>query len=202
MKKSSLLFLFALLMLSFSKEERYVSMIGKVIPDFSLKNVDETIFNTADYPENRGFIVIFTCNHCPFAKLYSDRFNELDLKYHRAGIPLIAINSMDSTLYEDETFVQMKAKSANDHFHFPYLHDDKQNVLKLFHATHTPQAFVIWRENNQWIVKYSGAIDDNGEHPEIAKSYIIKAVDELLQSKTVSEPETKAFGCKIYYRKS
>jgi hypothetical protein len=76
-----------------------------------------------------------------------------------------------------------------------------QTVGKDFKAEHTPHAFVIWKENNQWIIKYSGAIDDNGEHPEKANPYIANAVDDLLHGKPVKMPETQSFGCAIFYRK-
>lgn len=70
-----------------------------------------------------------------------------------------------------------------------------------FNAEYTPQAFIIWKENNKWVAKYSGAIDDNGKHPEKATSYIANTVDELLNNKPVSNPKTQSFGCKIFYRK-
>lgn len=73
-------------------------------------------------------------------------------------------------------------------------------VGKNFGAEHTPQAFVIWKVDNQWIIKYTGAIDDNGEHPELAHSFIANAVDELLKNQPVSMPETASFGCKIFYK--
>ena len=66
----------------------------------------------------------------------------------------------------------------------------------------TPHAFVIWKENKQWIIKYSvAAIDDNGEHPEKANPYIANAVEDLLDGKPVKMPETQSFGCAIFYRK-
>jgi hypothetical protein len=70
----------------------------------------------------------------------------------------------------------------------------------MFVAAHTPQVFIIWRQNQAWVVKYSGAIDDNGEHPELANSFVGKAADELLNQKSISQPETESFGCRIYYR--
>ncbi len=177
------------------------SDIGLVIPDFTLRNVDGRMISSVDYNNAKGFIVIFTCNHCPFAKLYSKRMNDLNGKYSKLNIPLIAINSMDSLIYADESFNNMQLKAKIDSFQFFYLQDATQIVGKQFKAEHTPTAYVIWKENNQWKIKYKGAIDDNGENPELAKPFISNAVDELLQNKTVSEPETESFGCRIFYRK-
>ena len=113
-------------------------------------------------------MIVFTCNHCPFAKLYPERFNALNSKYQSLGVPLIAINSMDSAIYDEERFELMQEKSKSENFNFHYLQDGQQKVGKEFNAKHTPHAFVIWKESGSWVIKYSGAIDDNGEHPELA----------------------------------
>ena len=172
----------------------------KSIEDFSLYNTKAQKISLSSYPNAKGFIVIFTCNHCPFAQLYYKRLNALNEKYSKENIPLIAINSMDTFLYEDETMKLMKKKANQQKFNFPYLQDASQSVGKNFGATHTPQTFLIWKVNNQWEIKYKGAIDDNGEHPEKAKSFISQAIEELKANKPVSIPEMNSIGCKIMYR--
>ncbi len=190
-----------LVLLSFQNENQStLGNIGKIIPAFSLRNIDNKIVNLVDYKNAKGFIVVFTCNHCPFAKLYTKRFNELSKHYDSLGVYLLAINSMDTFIYEDESFQSMQKRATAEGYLFPYLQDASQKIGKLFKAKHTPQAFVIWNENNNWIIKYSGAIDDNGENPVLANPYISKAVDELLLNQLVSSPETETFGCRIIYR--
>ena len=179
----------------------FKSNIGVIVPDFSLRNVDGKMISTSDYKNAKGFIVIFTCNHCPFAKLYTKRMNDLNKKYNALNVPLIAINSMDTLIYKGESFSNMKLKAEIDSFNFPYLQDALQTVGKNFGAEHTPTAYVIWKENNQWKIKYKGSIDDNGENPQIAKPFIANAVDELLNGKPVTNSETQSFGCAIFYRK-
>ena len=174
--------------------------LEKRVDNFTLRNVNGKNVSTQDYKDAKGFIVIFTCNHCPFAKLYTNRFNELNTKYSNFNVPLIAINSMDTLLFEEETFELMQQKAKKEKYNFPYLQDVKQDVGKEFEAQHTPMAFVIWKENNEWIIKYKGAVDDNGAHPKLANSFISKAVDELLNGKPVSNSETQSFGCAIFYR--
>ena len=203
--KSIKLFSFFLLLLplysyNFQKKES-VSSLGKSISDFSLRNIDNKIISLSDYKYAKGFMIVFTCNHCPFAKLYPERFNALNSKYQSLGVPLIAINSMDSAIYDEERFELMQEKAKSENFNFHYLQDGQQKVGKEFNAKHTPHAFVIWKESGSWVIKYSGAIDDNGEHPELATHYISNAVDELLQNTSVSKPETESFGCAIFYRK-
>ena len=81
---------------------------SKTIQDFSLKNVDNKTISTKAFPDAKGFIVVFICNECPFAKLYSKRLNELSTKYTSLNVPLLAINSMDTLVYEDESFKDMQ----------------------------------------------------------------------------------------------
>ena len=173
---------------------------SKTIQDFSLKNVDNKTISTKAFPDAKGFIVVFICNECPFAKLYSKRLNELSTKYKALDVPLLAINSMDTLVYEDESFKDMQLKAKNDKFKFPYLHDVDQLVAKNFNAQHTPSAFFIWKEQNQWVIKYKGAIDDNGQNPSIAIPYVSNNVDALLKNQPVILNETLSFGCRIFYR--
>ncbi len=172
------------------------------VKDFKLKNVDGSYVSLSDYPDAKGFIIVFTCNHCPFAKLYPARLNELNLKYKKLGIPLLAISSTDTIAYEEDTYVKMVEKSKNESFNFPYLYDGQQTVAKNFKAQKTPHAYVIWKEKGQWTIKYQGAIDDNGAEPEkVENNYIALAIDQLLNNKEVKIKETKSIGCQIRFRK-
>jgi peroxiredoxin len=172
------------------------------INDFSLKNIDGKMVSLSDYLEAKGFVIIFTCNHCPFAKLYPDRLNKLNEKYKKLGVPLIAISSMDTISYEEDTYIKMIQKAKKENFKFPYLYDADQSIAKLFGAQKTPHAFVIWKNGSHFEIKYSGAIDDNGMHPKQVKNeYIGLAVDELLVGKQVTLKETMTIGCQIYFRK-
>lgn len=180
---------------------RSVGFQEKEISDFTLRNVDGRMVSTANFPNAKGFAVVFTCNHCPFAKLYTERFNDLHKKYAPLGVPLLAINSMDSLVYEEESFGLMQTRAREAGFQFPYLYDAAQTVGKAFGAEHTPHAFLIWKTAGKWLVKYSGSIDDNGEAPQNAKPFVANAIDDLLAGRAVREPETESFGCRIFYRK-
>jgi len=169
--------------------------------DFLLKNVNGNLFSLKDYHHAKGFIIIFTCNHCPFAKLYPKRLNKLNKKYHHKGFPLIAISSTDTVLYAEDTYDNMVIKANKEKFNFPYLYDSAQSVAKLYKAERTPQAFVLVKENNNWVIKYNGAIDDNGAEPKKVKvDYVSDAVDALLKNQKVLITETKSIGCKIMFR--
>lgn len=174
----------------------------KIIADFKLKNTDGKLVSLANYPTAKGFIIVFICNHCPFAKLYPERMNELNAKYQSFGVPLIAINSTDTAVYEDDGYDKMITKATNEQFNFPYLYDNEQTVAKNFKAIRTPHAFVIWKENGNWVVKYNGAIDDNGAEPKSAKHHFVaEAVNSLLSGNRVENISTKSIGCQIHLRR-
>jgi len=174
----------------------------KTVSDFRLINIDGNYISLKDYPSAKGFMIVFTSNHCPFAKLYPNRLNELNDKYKPLGVPVIAISSTDTVFFEEDTYDKMVSKSINERFNFPYLYDAKQSVAKDFGAQRTPHAFLIWKERNFWIIRYNGAIDDNGAHPELVqKHYLAESVDALLAGKEVAEKETRSVGCQIYFRK-
>lgn len=184
-----------LVLQGFSYDNREVS-------DFRLKNVDGRYVSLKEYPGAKGFIIVFTCNHCPFAKLYPPRLNDLNRKYRHLGVPLLAISSTDTINYEEDTYHKMVAKARKENFNFPYLYDDAQVAARMFSAQKTPHAFVIWKENGKYVIKYSGAIDDNGADPaKVKNQYVAMAVDALLKGQEVPIKETKSIGCQILMRK-
>jgi len=175
---------------------------SKIISNFKLKSATTNKWvSLSDYEDAKGFIVVFICNKCPMAKFYSQRLNQMDAKYKKMGVPLVAINSMDTLAYGDESFKQMQKKVFKEQLHFPYLQDKKQHIAKQFNATHTPQAFVIWKIKGKYILNYEGAIDDNAGEPEKAEHhYLTDAVDQLVQGKKVTVSKSESFGCRIFYR--
>ena len=105
-------------------------------------------------------------------------------------------------MYVEDCYDKMVAKSKIGKYNFPYLYDSAQSVARNYNAERTPQAFVIWKENDRWVVKYNGAIDDNGAEPElVSENYVAEAVDQLLEGNQVKQPFTRSVGCKINFRK-
>lgn len=176
---------------------------GKGISNFKLKSATTNAWvSISDYKNAKGFVVVFLSNKCPMAKFYSQRLNQINAKYKVLGVPLLALNSMDTLVYADESFALMQKKVKKDKLNFPYLQDKKQSVAKQFKAENTPQAFIIWKdESDKLVIKYQGAIDDNAGEAEKAKNHFLtNAIDELLQGNEVSVSKSESFGCKIYYR--
>lgn len=174
---------------------------NKTVNEFSLKSANGKLFSFNEFPNAKGYIVVFTSNNCPFAKLYPKRLIALENKYSKLNIELIAIRSTDTTIMLNDCFEQMQKLALEEEFNFPYLADNTQEVAQNFGAQKTPHAFVIWKENNEWIIKYSGAIDDNGAEPtKVKHAYIEEAVDALLSNKEVEIKSTKSVGCAIHFQ--
>lgn len=172
--------------------------IDDIAFDFSLKGIDDKMYSLAQFDNAKGFIVIFTCNHCPYAKAYEDRIIALDAKYKKLGYPVIAINPNNPEAQPEDSFELMKKRAKEKGFTFPYLFDDGQQVYPEFGATKTPHVFVLKKQNGKNIVKYIGAIDNNYENPkEVTEKYVQAAVDALLANKEITTKETKAIGCSI-----
>ncbi len=173
---------------------------GDVAADFSLKNVDDKMVGLSSFPAAKGFIVVFTCNHCPFSKAYEDRIIALNEKFAAQGYPVIAINPNDPEAYEEDSFENMKKRATEKAYTFPYLEDTK-NIGQAYGAIRTPHVFVIKKEGGQNIVKYIGTIDDNAQDAAaVSKRYVEDAVNNLLVGKPVILQTTKAIGCAIKWR--
>ena len=179
-----------------------ISAKGQTINDFQLLSTSGKNFKLSDNANAKGYIVVFTSNNCPFAKLYPERLKALNKKYEPLGIPLVCIRSTDTTVMDEDVYEKMIELTKREQFNFPYLVDGDQEVAAQFHADKTPHAFVVWKENEQWVVKYSGAIDDNGaEEKKVKHRYVAEAVDALLGGNEVAIKKTASVGCGIHYRK-
>jgi len=172
--------------------------IGDKAADFKLKNVDGKMVSLNEFGSAKGFIIVFTCNHCPFAKAYESRIMGLNAEFASKGYPVIAINPNDPTQVDEDSYNNMKSVAKTKGYKFPYLVDETQEVAKEYGAAHTPHVFVLQKSNSGLVVKYIGAIDDNSaDETKVTKHYVADAVTELLAGKEVSVATTKAVGCGI-----
>lgn len=176
--------------------------VGDMAEDFSLKNIDGQLYSLNNDTTAKGFIVIFTCNHCPYAKAYEDRIIALDKKFKIKGYPVIAINPNDPALVAEDNYENMQKRAKEKGFTFPYLLDDKQEVFPKFGATKTPHVYILQKFSSNLIVQYIGAIDDNYEDEKAVKiKYVDRAVEALLFGSAPDPSFTKAIGCSIKVKK-
>ena len=202
MKKnlSLLALFFALLLSSFMLRPATDGYeVGDKAADFKLKNTDGKMVSLADNKAAKGYIVVFTCNTCPYAKAYESRIVALNTKYAQLGYPVVAINPNDAATVPGDSYAAMQTKK----YAFPYLQDESQQVAKTYGATRTPHLYVLTRQDKNFVVSYIGAIDDNSEDPKLVKTkYVENAMTEILAGKPASTNSTKAIGCTIKWKRA
>ena len=175
--------------------------IGDEVSDFSLRSINGKLYSLSSFPSAKGFIVVFTSNYCPFSKSYEDRLIAIDKKYSLKSYPVIAINPNDAEAYEEDKLENIQARAKEKGFVFPILRDENQAIAKTFGALRMPHVFVVKKEGQKYILKYSGAIDDNPQDPSgISKNYLEDAVQSLIENKPIITELTKPIGCAIRWK--
>ena len=177
--------------------------VGDTATDFKLKNVNGKTVSLANYKAAKGYIVVFTCNHCPYAKAYESRIMDLDKKYAAKGYPVIAISPNDPVAEPADSFEKMQELASKKGYTFPYLIDETQDITRAYGAKATPHVYVLQKTAAGNVVKYIGAIDDDTENTKADKiKYVEGAVNALLNGKQPEVTATKAIGCSIKWKKS
>jgi peroxiredoxin len=172
--------------------------IGQRAPDFTLPGVDGKEHSLESYRHCKVIVVVFTCNHCPYAQAYEDRLISIQRDYGPRGVQLLAINPNDAAGYPEDSFNNMIKRARQKGFNFPYLRDETQRVARAYGAEYTPEVFVL---NSRFQVRYIGRIDDNWQNPDKVKSHDLRnAIDAVLAHKKVENPVTHAIGCTIKWK--
>lgn len=165
---------------------------------FSLRNVDGSIVSLSDYSDQKGVILVFTCNPCPFSKAYEQRIIKLHRTYADMGFPVVAINPNDVDISPDDTMEEMKQRAEDENYPFVYLKDETQEVYRNYGATKTPHIFLLQNKGEKFIVRYVGAIDDNAmDESSVSSKYVEEAIADLLSGTSPDPSSTKAIGCTI-----
>ncbi|MBK9016374.1 MAG: thioredoxin family protein [Saprospiraceae bacterium] len=174
--------------------------IGQIAPDFKLKNVDGRLISLADVKDAngnapKGYIVIFTCNTCPYAVMYEDRIIDLHNKFAPRGWPVVAIQPNDTAKKPGDSFEEMQVRAKDKGFPFAYLIDDQQEVYPKYGATKTPHVFLLDATRK---VGYIGAIDNNPQDAaDATRHYVAEAIEAIEVGKVPDPAVTKAIGCGI-----
>lgn len=172
--------------------------IGDKATDFSLKGTDGEMHSLSGIKDAKGYIVIFTCNHCPYSKAYEDRIIALQKKYGPKGYHVIAINPNDPEVNKGDSYEKMIVRAKEKKFNFPYLFDEGQKIFPQYGATKTPHVFLL--DANR-VVRYIGAIDDDTKEKSVEIPFLANAIDALIAGKEPNPSETKAIGCGVKVKK-
>ena len=167
--------------------------IGEAAPDFDLPDTEGGRQGLASSPQ----VVVFTCNHCPYALAWHERLMDVARDYAGQGVRVLAINSNDSERYPRDSFEAMQARTRDEDWPAPYLHDESQEVARSYGATVTPDVFVLDSERR---LRYRGAPDADYDDPSQRAAWLREALDDLLAGHDVSRPETEPVGCSIKWR--
>jgi peroxiredoxin len=181
--------------------ETVETSLGAYAPDFELPGTDGAVHHLARYLEShRAIVVVFMCNHCPYVKLYLDRLKQLQETVRSQGVTLIGINSNDDQQFPEDSYEKMKPFAAEHQVNFPYLRDMTQEVASAFGAQKTPHVFLL---NQQGVLCYKGAIDDNAQNPAaVTHQYLRDAIASVLKGEAVSPTVTDPVGCSVKWRNS
>lgn len=171
--------------------------IGDALPHFTLPATDGMTVDSRII-KDPVLVVIFTCNHCPYAQAYEDRIIALANHFDPEGVQIVLINSNDATDYPDDSFAMMKIRHAEKAFPFPYCHDASQEVAKAFGALCTPHCFVFDDERQ---LKYKGRIDDSWKDASAATEHNLRdAIVAVVKGEEPPRHEANAIGCSIKWR--
>ena len=175
---------------------------GDVVKNFKLKDTKGKFVSLSDYKDSKGVILIFDCNTCPYSKAYAKRIASLERKFSPKGFPVIAINSNSPEVSPGDSYQKMQERSKKQNIQYPYLFDETQEVAKSYEATRTPEVFLLTKKGNDFVLRYTGAIDNNSFSPEkVTKTYVEDAIEAILNNKKVGKQKTASIGCTIKWKK-
>ncbi|MCA9132609.1 MAG: thioredoxin family protein [Planctomycetales bacterium] len=174
--------------------------LGTEAPDFTLPDCrNGQNVSRDDFRGQRGLLVIFMCNHCPYVKHVAPELARLADEYSQQGIAVVGISSNDATAYPDDSPEMMKQEAATQGYHFPYLYDQTQAVAQAYKAACTPDFYLF---NSELKLVYRGQLDDTRPQqgtPPNGKD-LRAAMDALLQGQAIPEPQKPSIGCNIKWK--
>lgn len=161
--------------------------VGSAAPDFAALTVDSEKVSLASYKDAKVLVVCFTCNGCPVAQAYEQRFIDFAKAYKDKGVRFVAINCNSN-----EALDAIRQRIADAGISYDYVSDASGEAAKAYGATVTPQLFVLDGERK---VAFTGPFDDDMSKPGV--SYVSDAVDAVLEGKQPSVTSARPFGCRI-----
>lgn len=176
--------------------ETPVCEFGKSAIDFSLPGTDGKVWTQEGCRGEKGLLVMFICNHCPYVKAVRDRIVRDAAELLDYGINSVAIMSNDSTDYPEDSFDNMKKVARQFHFPFPYLLDKTQDVAKAYGAVCTPDFFGY---NTDLKLQYRGRLDASRKEaaPPDVRRDLFEAMKQVAQTGNGPRDQIPSMGCSI-----
>jgi len=179
--------------------ETPVCDFNQPVVDFSLPGVDGKIWTPETARGEKGLLVMFICNHCPYVKAIRDRMVRDTKELMDYGVNTVAIMSNDPLEYEEDSFENMQQVAAKFDFPFPYLLDESQQVAKAYGAVCTPDFFGY---NEAMLLQYRGRLDASRKEAAAAdvKRDLFDAMKQVAQSGSGPEEQIPSMGCSIKWK--
>ncbi|WEL21762.1 thioredoxin family protein [Halorhabdus sp. BNX81] len=177
--------------------EREAIERGEVAPDFELPGTDGETHALADFTDHKAVLVVFTCNHCPYAKAKFDPLNELAAEYD--DLAVVGINANDSDEYPDDSFEKMVELVEDGTIAYDaYLRDESQDVARAYGAVCTPDPFLLENDGGEFRLAYHGRIDDAMSPDAEPTTFEMRAVvEDLLAGRELTDEFRPSRGCNI-----
>jgi peroxiredoxin len=174
---------------------------GEAAPDFSLPGVDGQTWTRDACQGDRGLLVMFICNHCPYVKAVIHRIVRDARELAEHGIGCVAIMANDPTDYPEDSFENMRRVSAELDFPFPYLLDETQEVAKAYGAVCTPDFFGYNRDLG---LQYRGRLDESRKEtaPEGVRRDLFEAMKQVAETGEGPREQIPSMGCSIKWREA
>jgi len=175
---------------------------GDEAPSFELPGADGETYTLSDFAEYDALLVVFTCNHCPYAEAKVDELNHLSEAYD--DLAVVGINPNDAEEYPDDSFERMRERVANDEIRFTaYLRDKSQDVAREYGAVCTPDPFLFERDGDTFRLAFQSRIDDAMNPDDEPERYEMReAVEALLAGEEIPVEAHPSQGCSIKWRES
>ena len=169
---------------------------GEKPHSFSLKGVDDKIYKLEDCLGDKGTVIMFICNHCPYVKAIIKNIVDDTNNLRNLGVNAIAIMSNDTKNYPDDSFDKMKDFAKDNKFNFPYVIDETQEIAKKFGAVCTPD-FFGYNSNNE--LQYRGRMRELKELKTVSddESDLFKAMKLIAQTGKGPKNQIPSMGCNI-----
>ena len=170
-------------------------------PDFKLINtVNDEMLSLSNVKGERGTVIFFVCNHCPFVIHVNHELVNIANDYLAKGIGFAAISSNDVVNYPDDSPELMKKVAVQQNYPFPYLYDETQEVARAYDAACTPDIYVFDRDLR---LVYRGQLDDSrpGNDIPVTGKDLRSALDSLLDGQPISEVQKPSLGCNIKWKR-
>ena len=174
-------------------------VLGIPAPDFSLPSTEGETVSLADVMGEKGAVIVFICNHCPYVKAITDRLVSDAKILAEQGIGFAAICSNDASTHPDDSFDNMVVFARENGFVFPYLHDESQEIARAYDAQCTPDFFGL---NAEGTIEYRGRIDKGRMNPlpAGAKRDLLLAMEEIAKTGKGPEEQIASAGCSIKWK--